>query len=176
MTTSSDMNAMPSLFGALGIALAVGLSASGSASASAIAGQYLCKCNNDSKLAGGAPIVISGVLAIYGLIIGVILANNMNGSADGLTIVEGGRFLAAGLTVGLSCLASGNNLAMFLINYWYSEDNNVQEGEEQKSLLTGKTKILRGPSPKLDVKFLMTLCFVEAIGLYGLIAALIVIG
>jgi F0F1-type ATP synthase membrane subunit c/vacuolar-type H+-ATPase subunit K len=202
---------VPSILAGLGIAFAVGLSASGSATASTAAAPYLVSGgnnnnnNNEQMFYAMCPIVISGVLAIYGLIVGIIASQAMNEAKDSLSIVEGGRIFAAGLTVGWSCVASGDGLASFLSNYWYNSGGCSDEGntirctkvvdpKEEALLVDPKEKAplidrssnnnyqrhstkrrLVGDAPIMNLRFIMSLVFLEAIGLYGLIVALIIL-
>jgi F0F1-type ATP synthase membrane subunit c/vacuolar-type H+-ATPase subunit K len=198
---------VPSILAGLGIAFAVGMSASGSATASTFAVLYLYSGgdSNDKEQMYYAmcPIVISGVLAIYGLIVGIIAGQAMNEAKESLSIGEGGRIFAAGLAVGLSCLASGDGLASILANYWYSNGGCGDEGntircskvdDPKEEALLGDPKEkaplidcsrnnqrhamkrrLVGDAPKMNLRFIMSLVFLEAIGLYGLIVALIIL-
>jgi len=100
------------------------------------------------------PVVMAGVLGIYGLIIAVIIANSV-------TSVEAGKptygwFAAAahfggGLACGTSGLAAG--LAIGIVG-----DSLTRASAEQ---------------PKLFVGMVLILIFAEALGLYGLIVGLI---
>ena len=100
------------------------------------------------------PIIMAGVLGIYGLIVAVIIASSMsavytttNCNAD----YVGFAYLAAGLTVGLCALAAG--MAIGIVG-----DAGVRATAQQ---------------PKLFVGMILILIFAEALGLYGLIIALI---
>jgi F0F1-type ATP synthase membrane subunit c/vacuolar-type H+-ATPase subunit K len=189
---------VPSILAGLGIAFAVGMSASGSVTASTFAVLYLYSGgdsnNREQMFYAMCPIVISGVLAIYGLIVGIIAGQAMNEAKESLSIGEGGRIFAAGLAVGLSCLASGDGLASILSNYWYSNGGCGDEGStiryskvvdpKEEALLLDRNndnqrhatkRHLVGDAPKMTLRFLMSLVFLEAIGLYGLIVALIIL-
>ena len=67
------------LLNAIGAASAIFLSSAGSAYASAHSGRFALKAHRNLGLKSLVFIVISGVLAIYGLIIGVILVRNFEG-------------------------------------------------------------------------------------------------
>jgi len=95
------------------------------------------------------PVVMAGVIGIYGLIIAVILATNV--SPDKYTEFRGFAHLASGLSVGLSGLAAG--MAIGIVG-----DAGVRATAQQ---------------PKLFVGMILILIFAEALGLYGLIVALI---
>ena len=98
------------------------------------------------------PVVMAGVVAIYGLIIAVIVGTNINeGTYDSF---DGFAHLGAGLSVGLSGLSAG--MAIGIVG-----DAGVRATAQQ---------------PKLFVGMILMLIFSEALGLYGLIVALIVQG
>merc|ERR1712244_52132 len=96
------------------------------------------------------PVVMAGVLGIYGLITAVII----NGKMEAATYSAHGGYahLGAGLTVGMSSLAAG--LAMGVVG-----DAGVRANAQQ---------------PKLFVGMILILIFAEALGLYGLIVGLVV--
>ena len=171
----------PYLLTGLGAAFAVSLSGLGSASASTMAASYAMACKG---LMSHVPIIISGVLGIYGLIIGAILAGVLTGNGE-IEIKQGCANLAAGLAVGLSCYASGMGLFSFLANSLYGDDymarhrqQKVSQDDGQLQALLTKhdtTTPLREPYP-VTAKFVVMLVFLEALGLYGLIVALMLIG
>merc|ERR1711874_314706 len=97
------------------------------------------------------PVVMAGVLGIYGLITAVII----NGELDQPKVFSsysGYAHLAAGLTVGMSSLAAG--LAIGIVG-----DAGVRANAQQ---------------PRLFVGIILILIFAEALGLYGLIVGLVV--
>jgi len=96
------------------------------------------------------PVVMAGVLGIYGLIISVILTGNIN---DESTYNEYKAYahLASGLSVGLSALGAG--MAIGIVG-----DAGVRANGQQ---------------PKLFVGMILILIFAEALGLYGLIVAIV---
>jgi len=95
------------------------------------------------------PVVMAGVIGIYGLIIAVIVATQV--VITGYTTFSGLAHLGAGLSVGLSGLAAG--MAIGIVG-----DAGVRATAQQ---------------PKLFVGMILILIFAEALGLYGLIVALI---
>jgi V-type H+-transporting ATPase proteolipid subunit len=95
------------------------------------------------------PVVMAGVIGIYGLIISVIIATNVQ--ADNYTDFRGFAHLGSGLSVGLSGLAAG--MAIGIVG-----DAGVRATAQQ---------------PRLFVGMILILIFAEALGLYGLIVALI---
>lgn len=105
-----------------------------------------------SKLTGIVPfipIIIAGVLAIYGLIYSVIVLSSV--TAVNYSISRGYADLFGGLTLGFSCLASG--VAVGIVG-----KNGLRAIEENKSSVA---------------RLVLNLVYCEALGLYGLIFALI---
>merc|ERR1711935_608234 len=96
------------------------------------------------------PVVMAGVLGIYGLITAVIINGKME--SDTYTAYSGYAHLGAGLTVGMSSLAAG--LAIGIVG-----DAGVRANAQQ---------------PRLFVGMILILIFAEALGLYGLIVGLVV--
>jgi V-type H+-transporting ATPase 16kDa proteolipid subunit len=95
------------------------------------------------------PVVMAGVLGIYGLIIAVIISTNINSS--GYRLFDGYAHLAAGLACGLAALAAG--MAIGIVG-----DAGVRANAQQ---------------PKLFVGMLLILIFAEVLALYGLIVGII---
>merc|ERR1711908_105243 len=95
------------------------------------------------------PVVMAGVLGIYGLITAVIINGHID-PANKYSAYSGYAHLGAGLTVGLSSLAAG--LAIV-------GDAGVRANAQQ---------------PRLFVGMILILIFAEALGLYGLIVGLVV--
>ena len=93
------------------------------------------------------PVVIAGIIAIYGLVVAVLIANSLT---DGITLYSFLQ-LGAGLSVGLSGLAAG--FAIGIVG------NAGVRGTAQQ--------------PRLFVGMILILIFAEVLGLYGLIVALI---
>jgi V-type H+-transporting ATPase proteolipid subunit len=163
--------ANPQLMTGLGAALSIFLSASGAASGSAASGTFALQ-SSSTGFVSFIPIVISGVLAIYGAIVGVILSHRM--FDEKLDASDGYRHLCSGLAVGLACLVSGSGIATFVSqNTWVVPQ---KRSDQEEALLSSKAL----PSPVMGAKFTikmgLVLVFLEAIGLYGLIVGLILIG
>eukprot|EP00613_Pedinella_sp_CCMP2098_P007159 CAMPEP_0171600624 /NCGR_PEP_ID=MMETSP0990-20121206/4439_1 /TAXON_ID=483369 /ORGANISM="non described non described, Strain CCMP2098" /LENGTH=170 /DNA_ID=CAMNT_0012162627 /DNA_START=26 /DNA_END=538 /DNA_ORIENTATION=+ len=101
------------------------------------------------------PVIMAGVLGIYGLIVAVILQGTIQQpDSDGTTkfsSFSGYAFLSAGLCCGLSGLAAG--MAIGVVG-----DAGVRAVGQQEKLFVG---------------VILILIFAEALGLYGLIVALI---
>merc|ERR1712046_68921 len=97
------------------------------------------------------PVVMAGVLGIYGLITAVIINGKMESAS--YSAYSGYAHLGAGLTVGMSSLAAG--LAIGIVG-----DAGVRANAQQ---------------PRLFVGMILILIFAEALGLYGLIVGLVVV-
>lgn len=97
------------------------------------------------------PVVMAGVLGIYGLITSVIINEKLNEPAK-YSQYQGFAHLGAGLTVGMSSLAAG--LAIGIVG-----DAGVRANAQQTRLFVG---------------MILILIFAEALGLYGLIIGLVV--
>merc|ERR1711862_877118 len=96
------------------------------------------------------PVVMAGVLGIYGLITSVIINGKIkNGSYSSYS---GYPHFSAGVTVGMSSLAAG--LAIGIVG-----DAGVRANAQH---------------PRLFVGMILILIFAEALGLYGLIVGLVV--
>jgi len=102
----------------------------------------------DSVMKNIIPVVMAGVLGIYGLIIAVILVQNVKPPYSGYS---GFAALGSGLSCGLSGLGAG--LAIGIVG-----DAGVRANGQQ---------------PKLFVPMVLILIFAEALGLYGLIVGII---
>lgn len=158
----------PELLTGLGAAASIFLTSVGSAASSVHAGKYALA---HSGVLSFAPIVISGVLAIYGIIVSVLLAGKMSSTDSSISETEGYRHFAAGLAVGLACLASGVGMARFLEDL-VAASSADREGPEEPLLESRRRAAKKVPV----ARFLMVLVFLEAIGLCGLIVALVLIG
>merc|ERR1711972_567817 len=96
------------------------------------------------------PVVMAGVLGIYGLITAVIINGKIH--APSYSAYSGYAHFSAGLTVGMSSLAAG--LAIGVVG-----DAGVRANAQR---------------PQLFVGMILILIFAEALGLYGLIVGLVV--
>lgn len=97
------------------------------------------------------PIVMAGILAIYGVIVAIIIALNLDGERV-YTLQQGMLHLGAGLTAGLSSMASGYAIGVV-------GDAGVRGMLKQ---------------PRLFFGLVLILIFAEVLGLYGLIAAVMI--
>ena len=98
------------------------------------------------------PIIMAGILGIYGLIIAVLIANKSDVGGN-LAPEVGYRFFGAGLVCGFSSLASGLAIGI--------------AGEAGVKAYAQTDKIFTG--------MILTLIFAEALGLFGLIVAVMMI-
>lgn len=100
----------------------------------------------------------------------VIVSHNLMN--DDMTEAQGYRNLSAGLAVGLTCLASGLGLGKYTHTYMQQQQSqkppNNQDELREGLISTNLTKPI---TPTW--RFLAVLAFIEAIGLYGLIVALL---
>ncbi|ORY12917.1 vacuolar ATP synthase-like protein 16 kDa proteolipid subunit [Clohesyomyces aquaticus] len=98
------------------------------------------------------PVVMSGILAVYALVISVLIANDIRPPPQtAYSLFAGFMHLAAGLSVGLAGLAAGYAIGIV-------GDMGVRAYMSQSRIFVGMVLIL---------------IFAEVLGLYGLIVALI---
>ncbi|KLO11460.1 V-type ATPase [Schizopora paradoxa] len=96
------------------------------------------------------PVVMSGIIAVYGLVVSVLIVGDLNPQLD-YSLFAGFIHLAAGLSCGLTGLAAGYAIGIV-------GDSCV------------RAYIYQG---KIFVGMVLILIFAEVLGLYGLIIALI---
>ena len=100
------------------------------------------------------PVVMAGVIGIYGLIMAVLIVNQITPPVGGIntyTWQDGFRHFAAGICVGMSGIGAGYAIGVV--------------GE------VGARAI--GLQPKLFVGMVLIMIFAEALALFGLIVGLI---
>ena len=100
------------------------------------------------------PVVMAGVIGIYGLIVAVLISSNIEKPITGINKYgwdQGFKHLAAGLCVGFSGVGAG---------YAIGEVGDV-----------GVRGV--GREPRLFVSMILVMIFSEAIALFGLIVALV---
>merc|ERR1712023_120606 len=137
-----------------GVTTAVVFANLGAAYGTAKSGVGICSLGvmrPDMVMRSIIPVVMAGVLGIYGLITAVIIQGKFT-DIGGYTAFQGYAHLGAGLTVGLSSHAAG--LAIGIVG-----DAGVRANAQQ---------------PRLFVGMILILIFAEALGLYGLIVGLVV--
>lgn len=151
--TTVDTPAYSVFFGAMGATTAMVFSAFGAAYGTAKSGvgiaamsvmrpELIMKCI--------IPVVMAGIIAIYGLVVAVLIAGQLVPADKGYTLFKGYVQLGAGLAVGLSGLAAG--FAIGIVG-----DAGVRGTAQQ---------------PRLYVGMILILIFAEVLGLYGLIVAI----
>jgi len=98
------------------------------------------------------PVVMAGIIAIYGVVVAVLIAGQLAPAGVGseYTLYKGFVHLGAGLSVGLSGLAAGYAIGIV-------GDAGVRGTAQQ---------------PRLFVGMILILIFAEVLGLYGLIVAI----
>merc|ERR1719336_394269 len=147
-------NPTSSFFGFMGVTSAIVFANLGAAYGTAKSGVGISSMGvmrPDMVMRSIIPVVMAGVLGIYGLITAVIINGKMTPAAE-YSQYSGYAHLAAGLTVGMSSLAAG--LAIGIVG-----DAGVRANAQQ---------------PRLFVGMILILIFAEALALYGLIVGLVV--
>ena len=138
-------------FGYMGIASALVFANLGAAYGTANSGVGICSMGvlkPDKIIKSVIPVIMAGILGIYGLIVAVILGQRMNNT---YTYKNGYAHLASGLCCGLSSLGAGIAIGI-------GGDAGVRA---------------LGQTDKIFVGMMLILIFGEALGLYGLIVSLI---
>ncbi|KAL1227008.1 V-type proton ATPaseproteolipid subunit [Trichinella pseudospiralis] len=130
------------IFTALGAAYGTAKSGTGISAMAVMRPELIMKCI--------IPVVMAGIIGIYGLVVSVIIAQSLNPAPD-YSLFKGFCSLGAGLAVGLSGLAAGYAIGIV-------GDAGVRGTAQQ---------------PRLFVGMILILIFAEVLGLYGLIVALI---
>jgi len=176
-------------FGYIGAASCCVLANWGSAWGTWRAGVGVCKMGVDypkGVIKNIVPIVMAGVLGIYGLIVSVILIQSISPptseKATSYSLFNGYAHLAAGLCCGFSCLAAGGTIGVigdvgvqaFGMKASGGKRSWMGEGDgNDDSPGTSGANQSAEDSNKLYVGLLIMLIFSEALALYGLIVALI---
>ena len=138
-------------FGYMGIASALVFANLGAAFGTAKSGVGIMSMGvlkPDKIIKSVIPVIMAGILGIYGLIVGVILAQKIGDSYD---YKQGYAHLASGLCCGLSSLCAGLAIGI-------GGDAGVRA---------------LGQTDRIFVGMMLILIFSEALGLYGLIVSLI---
>ena len=141
-------------FGFAGISLSMGLSNLGAAygmakSGAGVAGMGQRKPNLIIKSL--LPVVMASILGIYGLIVSVVILKKID--LANYNMIQGYKHFGAGLCCGFSSLAAG--YAIGLVG-----DAGVRAYAQQEKLFIG---------------LVLVLIFAEAIGLFGMIVAIMVV-
>ena len=138
-------------FGYMGIASALVFANLGAAYGTAKAGVGICAMGvlkPDKIIKSVIPVIMAGILGIYGLIVAVILAQKIGTDYN---YKKGYSHLASGLCCGLSSLGAGIAIGI-------GGDAGVRA---------------LGQTDRIFVGMMLILIFAEALGLYGLIVSLI---
>ncbi|KAI1328650.1 vacuolar ATP synthase 16 kDa proteolipid subunit 2 [Xylariaceae sp. FL0255] len=135
------------IFGCIGAAYGTAKSGIGIAGVGTFRPDLIMKCL--------IPVVMSGIIAVYSLVIAVLIAEDMAppspGGENSYSLYNGFMHLSCGLAVGLTGLAAGYCIGVV-------GDKGVRAYMEQSRVFVGMVLIL---------------IFGEVLGLYGLIVALI---
>ena len=140
-------------FGFGGIACALVFANLGAAYGTAKAGVGICTMGvlkPEKLIKAIIPVIMAGILGIYGLIVSVILLQRVNDHKS-YSYMKGFSHLASGLCCGISSWAAGIAIG--------------SAGDVGARSL--------GQQDKVFVGMILILIFAEALGLYGLIVALI---
>lgn len=138
-------------FGVMGATSAMVFSAMGAAYGTAKSGTGIAAMavmRPEAIMKSIIPVVMAGIIAIYGVVVAVLIAGQLN-STD-YKLYQGFVHLGAGLSVGLSGLAAGYAIGVV-------GDAGVRGTAQQ---------------PRLFVGMILILIFAEVLGLYGLIVAI----
>ena len=149
IAAASDIEHAP-FFGYIGIAAAIVFANLGSAYGAAKTGVGICSMGvlrPELIFKSIVPVIMAGILGIYGLIVGVIISRKVT---ETITFADGYRYLSGGLCCGLSSLAAG--LAIGIVG-----DAGVRANAQQEKIYIG---------------MILILIFAEAVALYGFIVSL----
>jgi len=137
-------------FAYMGVAAALVFSNLGASYGTAKAGVGIASLgviDSNKILKAIIPVVMAGILGIYGIIVAVLMQKDCATASKG----AGYKYLSAGLCCGLSSLASGLAIGV-------AGDAGVRAYAQTDAIYVG---------------MILVLIFAEAIGLYGLIIAII---
>ena len=141
------------IYGFLGVGAAITFANLGAAYGTAKAGVGICTMGvlkPEKLIKAIIPVIMAGILGIYGLIVSVILLQRVDGK-ESYNYSSGFSHLASGLCCGISSWAAGFAIGI--------------AGDAGARAL--------GQQDKVFVGMMLILIFAEALGLYGLIVALI---
>ena len=156
LTIDAEEKSWPHFFGYMGVASALIFANFGAAYGTAkcsIGISNLGTVQPDKIFRSLVPIIMAGILGIYGLIVSVLLVSRVNDLKTGVEHAEKCfKIMAAGLCCGLSAFASGIAIGV-------AGDAGVRAYAQTDGIFIG---------------MILILIFGEAIGLYGLIVAIII--
>merc|ERR1712000_736950 len=136
-------------FGAMGCVSAIVFTCFGAAYGTAKAGAGIATMGvsrPDLVVKNIVPVIMAGIIGIYGLVVSVLIADNLSMQ---IALFTGYIQLGSGLSVGLAGLAAG-----FAIG------------------VVGDAGVRTAQQPRLFVGMILILIFAEVLGLYGLIVAI----
>ena len=139
-------------YGYMGVASALVLANLGAAYGTAKSGVGICALGvikPDAIVKSVIPVIMAGILGIYGLIVAIIIGQKLKN--EQYTYYEAWRHLAGGLCCGISSLGAGVAIGI-------AGDAGVRALGKQDRIFVG---------------MMLILIFAEALGLYGLIISLI---
>ncbi|KIW37433.1 V-type ATPase, C subunit [Exophiala oligosperma] len=142
-------------FGAMGCAVAIALTTFGASYGTAKSGIGVMAAGilrPDNMVRSLMPILMAGIVAIYGLVISILISYGI--STQPTHLATSFTQLGAGLAVGLSGLASGFSIGI-------CGDAGVRATAQQ---------------PRLFVAMMLILIFAEVLGLYGMVVAMLLLG
>merc|ERR1711972_34064 len=96
-------------FGVMGATSAMVFSAMGAAYGTAKSGTGIAAMavmRPEAIMKSIIPVVMAGIIAIYGVVVAVLIAGQLESSSNGYQLYQGFVHLGAGLSVGLSGLAA----------------------------------------------------------------------
>lgn len=152
--TNPDCNTIATWYAFLGVACALCFTSIGSGygtAKSAIGVFGVCATKPDFIYRGLMPIIMAGIVGIYGLVAAVIIVPNVKNPYN---LFAGYTNLAGGFSVGLTGLASGMCIGI--------------AGD-------GAARAM-GEQPRLIMGAMLILIFGEVLGLYGFIVSIILSG
>ncbi|CAD5221362.1 unnamed protein product [Bursaphelenchus xylophilus] len=141
-------------FGSLGVTAAMIFTAAGSAYGTAKSGTGIASmavARPDLVMKAIIPVVMAGIVAIYGLVVSVIISGKINPGGPDYHVYTGFSQFAGGLVCGLCGLGAGYAIGI-------AGDAGVRALSQQ---------------PRFFVGMILILIFAEVLGLYGMIVALI---
>ena len=152
MSTANEGDDYTYFFGYMGIAAALVFANLGASYGTAKSGVGICSMGvlkPDRIIKSVIPVIMAGILGIYGLIVSVIL--NQKITSSNYDYKKAFSHLSSGLCCGLSSLGAGIAIGI-------GGDAGVRA---------------LGQTDKIFVGMMLILIFAEALGLYGLIVSLI---
>ncbi|KAH8379688.1 hypothetical protein KR009_006518 [Drosophila setifemur] len=153
MYSAENLDLYPSyaiFLGTMGVAAAIIFPTLGAAYGTAASGvgiSTMAVSRPDLIMKSIIPVVMSGIIAIYGLVVAILIAGSIENQ---YTLPMGFVHFGAGLSVGLPGLASGIAIGI-------AGDAGVRGTAQQ---------------PKLFVGLILVLIFAEVLALYGLIVGI----